>query len=258
MIQSSVEEITPDMARELLERNQNNRRAKPGVIERIASDIKKGRWKLNGEAIIIAESGRLLDGQNRLNGCIKANMPIKSIVVRGAEEEVFDTLDSGASRTVSDVFKIRGEIHSATLANSVAILWRHMGSGIQFESFYPSPPAAEEVLAMCPGIREAVKMSTPLKSRLMPSSVVAALYYLFHDIDMELADKWFGAIAHGDEDVQQFNLLRQRLVKNQEALARLPRSIVIAYCIKAWNMARTKQNATRISLSPEEAFPGIK
>ena len=77
------------------EGQQKNRKVDDNLVDRYAHQMKKGLWDVNGEGIIIAESGRLLNGQHRLHAVIKSGKTIQSVVIYGVEEEAFKTIDTG-------------------------------------------------------------------------------------------------------------------------------------------------------------------
>ena len=101
-----VEVITPAMASNMLETiNVKNRKIRPAVVERYAAMIKNGEWKLSPEAIVIANTGRLLNGQHRLSAVAKANMAVRLLVIRGPSEDVFEVLDRGVLRSTADALQ---------------------------------------------------------------------------------------------------------------------------------------------------------
>lgn len=100
--------ITPQLAMRMLEDNADNRPVKPLLVNNAAADILAGRWRVNGETIIVSQEGFLNDGQNRLLAIIKANMAAMSFVVFGVERDSRVTVDSGKSRTLRDVFGMDG------------------------------------------------------------------------------------------------------------------------------------------------------
>lgn len=107
-IKSGVEYITPDSAKEYLKSNTLNRPLNSRMVEFYASSMKRGQWELNGEPIIIARSGRVLDGQHRLQAVIESGIPINFFVTRGISDNTFDTIDQGKSRTGGDILAITG------------------------------------------------------------------------------------------------------------------------------------------------------
>jgi hypothetical protein len=105
-ISTTVEKITPQMAKALLETNVDNRRVHPTKVEQFARDMREGRWALTGQPIIIADDGFLNDGQHRLLAIIAANTSIETNVTRGASRETRDKIDIGTIRTAGDVVQM--------------------------------------------------------------------------------------------------------------------------------------------------------
>jgi len=80
-----------------------NRHVSANVIHKYARDMAAGRWCLNGQTIKISSSGKLLDGQHRLEAAKKAKRSFQSIVVEGLPEDSFGSLDIGRRRGVADI-----------------------------------------------------------------------------------------------------------------------------------------------------------
>ena len=114
-MESVVEKITPDVATKYLEANVHNRPVHQRHVEFLAEEIKQGRWKMNGSSIVFNGDGTLIDGQHRLWAVITSGLPIKILVVRGADEGSFATIDTGLARTAGDVLGITGEKNPQTL-----------------------------------------------------------------------------------------------------------------------------------------------
>ena len=119
---SEIVTITPDVAKLMLLNNPDNRPLKHRKIAEIANDILNNRWKINGESIIIANTGELNDGQNRLQAIIRADKAVKTCVFFGAERDSRFTVDMGTARTTSDFLGMESVTHS-TLAASVTKLY---------------------------------------------------------------------------------------------------------------------------------------
>ena len=122
MITTKVEKITPELAREYLKKNTDNyRKLARGTVRNYAEDIKNGRWELNGETIVFAESGVLQDGQHRLAAIIQANKPADILVVRGVKDDV-QVRNIGKRRTDVDVLNAEGFDCDATLIAAANII----------------------------------------------------------------------------------------------------------------------------------------
>jgi hypothetical protein len=104
--------ITPEIAQILIEEGTNslNRPVSDSTVDEYGEQMKKGKWRLNGEAIIISKDGLLLDGQHRLWASFKTKKSFKTMVTRGVDKETFATIDTGKKRTGSDALIIHGKI----------------------------------------------------------------------------------------------------------------------------------------------------
>lgn len=110
-VRTVVMEITVEQATKWLEGNTHNRHLRPVDVDKMALDIQRGRWKLNGESIIFADDSTLLDGQHRLWAIVESGMSITSVVVFGIPRETFTTIDQGRARSLADHLTVM-DIHS--------------------------------------------------------------------------------------------------------------------------------------------------
>lgn len=102
---TQVVRMTPDMARDILKNNPNNRNVKRDRVSLYATEMEKGRWQLNGESIVIDENGNLKDGQHRLMAVVKSQCTVPMIVVTGVDADC-SIYDRGSSRSVRDIMQI--------------------------------------------------------------------------------------------------------------------------------------------------------
>ncbi len=109
-------DITPAIAKEMLEHNTNNRNLRRRRVSNLAQEMSRKQWLTTGEAIKFDVKGVLIDGQHRLEGCVEAKTTLKQqLVVTGLAEETFSVIDSGMKRTANDI------LSSAGIANGSAI-----------------------------------------------------------------------------------------------------------------------------------------
>lgn len=100
-MKTEVIEITPEVARVYLKQNTNNRNLIKRKLAQYAKDMKEGRWVLNGEPIQFDDSGELINGQHRLNACIRSNSAFTTLVVFGVSgEEMGDAIYMARMRKV--------------------------------------------------------------------------------------------------------------------------------------------------------------
>jgi hypothetical protein len=108
-MQATVETITPAVAEAMLGTSAGNRRMKAEKVRSYARDMIAGRWVLNGETIITAADGRLIDGHHRLRACVESGCSFQTLAVRGVDQRAATTVDMGASRTIADLLSFEGE-----------------------------------------------------------------------------------------------------------------------------------------------------
>ncbi|MBF9641231.1 hypothetical protein IAI27_11125, partial [Streptococcus pseudopneumoniae] len=78
--------ITSAEAKAMLARSKTkNRKFKPSLVKQLAADMQLGRWKFNGESVIISKEGDVLDGHHRLTARAESDCPFETIVVTGVD-----------------------------------------------------------------------------------------------------------------------------------------------------------------------------
>jgi hypothetical protein len=98
-----VQLVTPEMAKEYLTKNTDNRNKRGWWVSGLANQIKRGEWIPTHQGVGITKSGRLIDGQHRLEAIIEANIPVEMMVTTGVRDDAYKVLDSGIKRTMADL-----------------------------------------------------------------------------------------------------------------------------------------------------------
>ena len=101
----NYEFITPEMAANLLETNNENRKISKGTVQAYVQDILSGNWDESvGVAISIDENGVLRDGQHRLTAIVQAGVGIWTWVCRNVSSD--GIYDNNRKRSNSDQISI--------------------------------------------------------------------------------------------------------------------------------------------------------
>lgn len=141
-VSASFETITPELATEYLETNvENQRKLSALVAGRYIASMKKGLWRVNGEAIKFDTNGKLCDGQHRLTACASSGCTIESLVIRGLDPDVFDSLDTGKQRSAGDVLRMMGVKSYSSVSGAVRI-WAAMVRLRDEDVFWETKPSA--------------------------------------------------------------------------------------------------------------------
>lgn len=102
ILSSSVETITPEIARRYLETSAGNRHVRPTNVAALAGAMRRGEWKVSHQGIAFDSSGSLRDGHHRLSAVIESGVSVPMMVTRGLSPEATEVMDIGAKRTLGD------------------------------------------------------------------------------------------------------------------------------------------------------------
>lgn len=116
---SRIETITPEIAKEYMKHNKNNRTIKERAIQNYIRDIKSGNWQLSPQGISFKENGDLFDGQNRLLAVIRANQPADFYVTYDVPNGC-TIADRGVPRSSADTLRIGGVSSAAATTNGIS------------------------------------------------------------------------------------------------------------------------------------------
>jgi hypothetical protein len=208
----------------------------------------------------------LLDGQHRLLAIVESGVTIESMVVMGIEESVFPTLDTGRTRSYSDVLSIYGEKNCKNLASTLRKLWyyRKQGGNPHPGKLKPSVEQLTEFLNEENGVRDSLEIAqswySKMRPRLMSPAVIACYHHLFSEKDASLADSFFDRLTSGLnlDQTSPIYRLREKLLMNLTSLKKFPPLHLEAMLIKAWNAERKGRKIKIIKWNPaNESFPAI-
>ena len=183
----SVELITPELAEELIKLNTNNfRKPDKRTVSAYAREMSLGEWKLNGDTIKIDyEDGIpvIVDGQHRLMAVIKSGVPIKSIVVRGVNDDGL-TVDRGRKRTLGQWCAYKGYPYASELpALAKGIIAHELGNWSKTQQHYSllhNSPVQSEVKSFIEEhldiLVDTMKVSKSCK--LLTSTVLGVIIYV--------------------------------------------------------------------------------
>ena len=258
-VKASIETITPRMAEKWLAMNSHNRNLKDSYIIRLAGEILRGDWLLNGESIKL-NGNTLVDGQHRLAAVMRAGVPIRSLVVRGVPLSTQETIDTGSRRTLSDSLKLAGESNYTTLASALSMLfqWENGRFGQGATRSYPTVTEALRLLGKHPDLRESLVQGDRARHRFRISpSVATFVHYLFSRVDREDADDFFEKLVQGTGIDEGSPILALRRALERDTLRHQRRQTVerAAFFVKAWNAYRQGYPITLLKWSPGGAHP---
>lgn len=250
--------VTPEMCEEYLGQNgpaggNGNRSIRRRHVEALARDMRNGVWMMNGRPLKFGRSGNLIDGQHRCSACIVSKVPFYSFVVRGLDDAVFGTYDTGERRGFSHQLKREGVKSYIMVAATIAVLRRVMEN----TSGQPTVSEGYAYMHAHPGLLESIRRTNRKRLYdLVTPSVSAALHYLFDRKDPAEAERFFtdletGASLSPDDPMLQFReLLTDRARRAQYPLAEQ----ICKIAIRTWNARR---QGSKLRIQRESGYPAI-
>lgn len=250
-IQCSIRLITPELARSWLGQSLSTRRIDRNRLRNYASDMRRGLWRLNGEALIFGKSGKLLDGRIRLHACVEANVDFHSLVVHNIEDRHFPTIDALRKRTLIDIMTIRGERHGQALSGALRFIHRYLNGMTRRTAATASSQELVGLLDVFPEIRVSVDCTVGLKN-VLPHSMAAGLHYLMMLANPDLAIEFFDDLSSPvyREPQTPSERLRALLDEKKDGAGRTDPLYLLTCAVKAWNATVLK----KFSWTPPRTF----
>jgi hypothetical protein len=125
-------DVTPEVATEWLASMGVNRKLSLSNAEAIALAMTEGNWHNDGTPIRFNENGQMIDGQHRCTAIVETGKTQRLFVVRNVPQEAMTTLDTGKTRSRSDVLSIFDptvrDVHALAAAATIIIRW---GKGVR-------------------------------------------------------------------------------------------------------------------------------
>lgn len=238
---SQLVELTPGLARVLLDRNPKNRKISEMIVENYARDMEHGKWRFNGETIIVADDGTLNDGQHRCAAVVMANTAITTALVIGVHRDSRTTLDQGRTRTIADYLSMDGYINTMQLGTAAGFIWQHRERGYLANGGSGKPTKSEvmEFIDANPSIVQSVgRVQVKGAPAYGGPSMLAFCHWTFwQTANREAADDFLSRLIEGAGLLSRDPVLylRNRLVNERGRLRPNDKAELI---FRAWNASR--------------------
>ena len=262
--------FSPDEAREILTtRNKGNRKIKKAKIAQYKTAMLSGRWKFTPVPLIFEEhTGRLLDGQNRLQAIVETGRSQQFVVCDNAGPEIMQAIDQGASRSASDHLTTRGIHGGASLAPLLLAIigyarepqdnWsaiKPVSNEEYVEAYEANPLLIEEA--------DGQGKRCNKEFRLISRTDFSFSYYLIKSagVDQHVIDDFFQRLSYGNDLASTCPVFQYRkwLANNTGKYAglRTRRQHSINNILKTFNQYRTGATANSFRAAPLVPTPQV-
>lgn len=255
----TIEEIGPKEAAEILSKNLAcQRHIRPSHIKYIAREMSENRWVTNGDTIVFSDSDKLINGQNRMTAVVKSGTTQQFIVVRGIPESAFHTIDRNAVRTHADLNQIAGKNIPGYRSSVCGVLWKHERAASRDGSINMfDRPDYEDLDEIDKKNSNAIEISHQFTSAAnktlgLPPSITGACFVLIaNKRGIADAQEFVTRLINGDMLAvgNPILVLRNTLVADQVATAKLPPFIKMAMVIKGFNLWKSGKTGVRLKIT---------
>jgi hypothetical protein len=252
VVSAEVELVKPALAEEWLGKNQINRNVRDRVVAAYARDMAAGNWRLSGEGIKFAASGRLLDGQHRLQAVVRSQAEVWMLVVRGLADDTQQVMDSGAARTAGDALRLLGESGYSSLA-AAARFALHVEAG-KVNSHQDKVTHLEIIgfIERNTDLKYAVDLAASWRSSVdVPLSVLTVAIWQLYRISPEECLSFFTRLSNKNDlhPGSPILALLNRLIEVRRNNRRLDRADYLSLIFRAWNVQRAAKSISSLPVA---------
>lgn len=195
-IEFAIEHIDPHVATSYLVHNSGNRRISRPHVEELARDMMQDRWMFNAQPICFAHTGRLLNGQHRLQAVVLAGRTIEVPVVRGLDEVAYATYDNNAKRRADlgdQLYSFGDHALAYAMAN---LFWQHERKTLQMRNAKATAAEIQQIITDHPRLLILRSLARKL-GHFGRASVIGYAAYVMERDDAALAAQFLTALETG-------------------------------------------------------------
>ncbi len=263
-MKTQVRTITPEVAQEMLTKNYNNRKLNKTHVRFLKNQMKNGLWVFDGQPIRFDKSGRLLDGQHRLNAVLESGVSNDFLVVSGLSSDTFEVMDTGKNRSASDVLSMSGAAYSCDISavakNVHSINIKHFSHGVKADTL-----TNKQVLRWYDdnkNVEDCIRTADILCkkfNKVISRSDITTFIHLFNERNVIDSEIFMRKLCTGLDlrETSPIYALRNRLISNKVSKYKITKKEKFALIIKSWNSFRKGEDVKRLAFYESEKFPVI-
>ncbi len=253
--------VTPELAKELLSFNTNNRKLKSDNLNKLIKALKNNEYKPEVcKTVMLSDVKVLIDGQHILTAIIKTGISATVMLQINVPHKAFKNIDSGASRKIADVFTIE-KISNATNISAATKFLMSIFSNEASKSHKQSL-TFDEILNFYYKYEDKIILANKIAKnaydlgtgKIIKRNYICGLcaYLLIHDVDEAKVRFFFEKLGSGSSlnEHDAILTLRKRIMKSVfEKGASLKKAEYINILFQGWNkyLKNTKWKSVTVS-----------
>lgn len=261
-------EITPELALQILLRNKRNRKVNFATVAYYARQMENHDWPETGQPIIFTVDGDLADAQHRLWACVVSKTSFTSYIVnqRKAITNVFAYIDNGRTRSAKDALSTAGvggalsDVMAQTItmatefdsgaytAGSKHKLPKHPPT--YFLTYAATHPELETAANLMAG--EHLDATKTIGHKDVATFLGLRIIQLFGESEL---DSFMEEVGSVDAEDSAVIALQAEMEKNRHSVEPLKKHQVLGLAIKAFNAWQDGATLKKLRLSVNEDYP---
>ena len=247
------EMITPNIASGYIDTMPSNRKVSQRLVSQLVDAANSGRFHTHVAPIHFDVDGRLRNGQHRMWMVIESGIPQEFEVIRGVSEDEIDALDTGKSRSSSDVLSMSGVENSNMVGAALVNLWLYQ-SGDHIPGMGRSMYLGDdkkglgnqnikEYLNSHPKMMDSVRYmkETPAVRLLGSPAMLAFCHFLILNVNESEGPEFFDIIAKqrfasNDDPAFRLHQRLKRAKDSKQKASKLTATEIGALTIRAFNL----------------------
>lgn len=260
-VQFSRMVVTPEIARQWLEKNQNNRPIAKARVSLFKEQIDSGTFALTHQGIAFyGDFEELADGQHRLIAIAEGDKSVELFVTWGLSRDTVHAIDRGRPRSITNVLNFMGLLLSQQQTAACRCLWMDYHAARRETGWNNQVFDTHKFVEFCNHVLEAVTFAIPPKacrglSHASVTAAIAAAWFTQSHVDLvrfkELLHSGVGASERETAAVKlREYLLTQRVGNGNEA-----RQELYLRCSTALRAFLEGRGLSKLYCRPDARFP---
>jgi hypothetical protein len=263
--------MTPELAKDLLKLNADNRPLTPATVEHYERIILSGRWHLTHQGMAMDTRPLVQDGQHRLHAIANTGVEVPVPFFVGMPVENFAAIDEGRNRRIADLLGKDGERYSVLLQSMIKLMAQYRSDAPR--SSRSAKVTNEEGLSMFGGdadeIRRAAHFAASKTKRAdIPPTALGVAWYLLRETngrDNPYVQAFFNGLVtelKGDTRVKLDEgdarlKVRDNIGNRRRTGKRIAAIDQLALIIQAWNYCVEGRRVNHVKVTSDKAVPRI-
>lgn len=269
-ITAEILTITPELASEwLADRWGEQRQVRTRHVQRMVADMHAGNWRVSPDAVLRVK-GKLANGQHRLEAVCQSGQAQQFLVMHSNDEELYKVIDAGLRRTASDGLVGMPYAQRVTSIARWVIAYEQekiMGSANSGAANFNKASCGfitqSQMIDYCLGCQDILTEAAHFvvgiyeETKLLTISVGGALYVIGNNHGKPEETRAFLREVYNGGPASAAADLRNRLIANRGAKAKLNQGYVFALCLKALKAYLEGRRVACLRFAKDETFPSL-